>query len=100
MQKAKQFFVYLLSSKPNGTLYVGVTSDLSKRVYEHKQGLTDGFTKQYNVKELVWFEAHDTAESAIRREKQIKEWKRQWKVDLIESSNRAWLDKYDEIATG
>lgn len=100
MSAPKKFFVYLLASKPNGTLYVGVTSDLPKRIYEHKQGLADGFTKKYGVKELVYYELHDSAESAIRREKQIKEWKRQWKIDLIQSHNRGWLDKFDEIATG
>lgn len=100
MEKEKRFFVYLMASKPNGTLYVGVTSDLPKRVYEHRQGLADGFTKKYDVKNLVWFEPHENAESAIRREKQIKEWKRQWKIELIESANRGWLDKYEEIATG
>ena len=88
----KKFCVYLLASSKNGTLYCGVTSDLAKRVWEHKQGVVEGFTEKYGVKKLVWFEAHESAESAITREKQIKKWNRAWKVELIETSNPDWKD--------
>ena len=93
----KKFFVYILCSKRNGTLYVGVTSDLIKRVYEHKNKLVDGFTKKYNVDNLVWYEIHETAETAITREKQIKKWKRDWKLQLIEENNPDWKDLYEII---
>ena len=89
--------VYLLASHRNGTLYVGVTSNLAKRVYEHKQELADGFTQKYRVHHLVWFERHETMESAITREKQIKKWNRDWKLQLIEESNSAWRDLYEDI---
>jgi putative endonuclease len=89
--------VYLLASKRNGTLYVGVTSNLVKRVWEHKQHVVDGFTKRYGVDQLVWFEAHEEMESAISREKAIKNWKRAWKLDLIEKSNPEWKDLYPSI---
>jgi len=87
--------VYILASKRNGTLYTGVTSDLVKRVYEHKNDLIDGFTKRYQVHHLVWFEPHEDMESAILREKRIKTWKRNWKLNLIEKMNPDWLDLYD-----
>jgi putative endonuclease len=93
----KEFCVYLLASGRNATLYAGVTSDLRKRVWEHKNGLVEGFTKKYKVHILVWFERHDSAESAITREKQIKEWKRAWKLELLERTNPYWRDLYDEI---
>jgi len=83
----KNFNVYILCSKQKGTLYTGVTSNLVKRVYEHKNNLADGFTKKYNVHHLVWYEIQQTAESAMTREKQIKAWKRPWKLRLIEESN-------------
>ena len=89
--------VYLLASKRNGTLYIGVTSDLVKRVWEHKKHVVDGFTKQYGVDKLVWYEVHETMESAIRREKAIKEWQRAWKLELIEKSNPDWKDLYSTI---
>ncbi len=89
--------VYLLASKRNGTLYVGVTSDLVKRVWEHKNHLVDGFTKRYGVDRLVWYEVHDTMESAIQREKAIKEWQRAWKLELIEEFNPDWKDLYDSV---
>ncbi|HBL16481.1 MAG: GIY-YIG nuclease [Elusimicrobia bacterium GWA2_69_24] len=89
--------VYILASRRNGTLYVGVTSALAKRVWEHKNDIGEGFTKKYRVHMLVWFEAHETMESAIRREKAIKEWKRIWKVELIERGNPGWKDLYEEI---
>jgi putative endonuclease len=86
------FFVYLLASKPYGTLYVGVTSNLLKRIWEHQHKVVRGFTAKYGVDRLVWFEAHDNFEAALRREKQIKEWKRDWKINLIETDNPHWLD--------
>ena len=89
--------VYLLASKRNGTLYVGVTSNLTQRVWQHKSDLAPGFTKRFGVYTLVWYEAHDTMESAIVREKRIKDWKRAWKIVLIEKSNPRWLDLYDEF---
>ena len=89
--------VYLLASKRNGTLYVGVTSNLVKRIWEHKEKLADGFTKKYAINLLVWYEVHETMESAISREKAIKEWKRLWKLRLIEEMNPEWKDLYDQI---
>jgi putative endonuclease len=88
------FFVYLLASKPSGTLYVGVTTNLAQRVWEHKSKAVPGFTAKYGVDSLVWFEQHEDWEPAIRREKQIKEWKRNWKIELIETANPRWLDLY------
>jgi len=84
--------VYLLASRRNGTLYTGVTSDLVSRVHMHRGGLLPGFTRNYRVKRLVWFEAHSTIEAAILREKRIKKWNRSWKLELIESSNPDWND--------
>ena len=89
--------VYLLASRRNGTLYIGVTSSLAKRVWEHKNNVVEGFTKRYGVHQLVWYELHETMESAIRREKAIKEWKRKWKLDLIEKFNPEWEDLYASI---
>ena len=86
------YFVYLLASKPYGTLYVGVTSNLAKRLAEHKAKLVRGFTAEYGVDRLVWFECHDEHASALQREKRIKERKRDWKINLIESDNPRWLD--------
>jgi putative endonuclease len=94
----KNFYVYILCSKRNGTLYTGVTSDLVKRIWEHKNNLVDGFTKKYNVHRLVWYEMHESAESAITREKQIKKWKRAWKLKLIEQFNPDWTDLYESIS--
>ena len=93
----KQYYVYILASKRNGTLYTGLTSDLVKRVWQHKNSLTDGFTKTYQVKLLVYFEMHHLAEEAIKREKQIKKWKRAWKLKLIEEKNPNWEDLYGAI---
>jgi putative endonuclease len=90
----KQPCVYILASDRNGTLYVGVTSDLIKRVWEHQHELVPGFTKRYSVHDLVWYELHDSMESAIAREKTIKEWKRRWKLELIERENPEWKDLY------
>jgi putative endonuclease len=99
VRMSKQFCVYILASKRNGTLYVGVTSNLVQRIWQHKQGFIDGFTKEYGVKALVYFEVHDTAESAITREKQIKKWERAWKLRLIEESNPEWKDSYGLICS-
>ena len=89
--------VYLLASKPYGTLYVGVTSDLARRVWEHRVRVVRGFTARYGVDRLVWFEAHDSADVAMLREKQIKEWKRDWKINLIERDNPRWIDLYPNL---
>ena len=93
----KQGHVYILASKRNGTLYVGVTSDLVKRVWEHRNDFVDGFTKRYGAHRLVWYEEHGTVEDAIAREKAIKRWRREWKVRRIEEMNPAWRDLYEEI---
>jgi putative endonuclease len=93
----KQPAVYILSSGRNGTLYVGVTSDLQKRIWEHKNDLIEGFTKRYSVHRLVYYELHDEMVSAITREKQIKKWKRDWKLNLIEGENPDWDDLWERI---
>ena len=87
----------MMANGRNGTLYVGVTSNLIQRVWQHKEALVDGFTKEYGAKDLVWYELHETADSAITREKQIKKWNRDWKVELIEKQNPYWNDLYAEI---
>ena len=89
--------VYILASKPNGTLYIGVTSNLVQRVWQHKNDLVEGFTNRYGVHRLVWYEVHETMESAISREKSLKKWNRAWKIRLIERSNPTWADMYEEI---
>ncbi|GGI74878.1 endonuclease [Shewanella hanedai] len=89
--------IYILANKRNGTLYIGVTSELVKRVWEHKEHLVEGFTKKYSVNLLVYFEATDTMYSAITREKQLKNWCRQWKINLIEETNPEWNDLFDQI---
>jgi putative endonuclease len=93
----KQHFVYILASNRNGTIYIGVTSDLIRRVYEHKNNLIPGFTAKYNVHHLVYYELYDNIETAIRREKQIKKWNRRWKLNLIEAENPSWNDPYEEL---
>ncbi|MGE3540243.1 MAG: GIY-YIG nuclease family protein [Candidatus Tectimicrobiota bacterium] len=93
----KQPAIYILASKRNGTLYIGVTSELATRVWQHKNDVVDGFTKRYCVHQLVWYELHDTMESAITREKALKNWKRVWKLELIETSNPGWQDLYATI---
>ncbi|QPC44479.1 GIY-YIG nuclease family protein [Kaustia mangrovi] len=90
--------VYILASKPNGTLYVGVTSDLVRRVWAHKTGAVEGFTRQYGVHMLVYFEFHETMPEAIMREKRLKKWNRAWKIELIGGFNADWRDLYDDIA--
>jgi len=93
----KSFHVYILASKRNGTLYIGVTSDLIRRVYEHKHGRVAGFTKKYSVGRLVYFEQHGGPQEAILREKQLKSWRRAWKIKLIENGNPTWKDMYEGL---
>ena len=93
----KQPAVYILASKRNGTLYIGVTSDLVNRVWAHKTCTLEGFSKRYSVHHLVWYELHESMKSAIEREKHLKEWKRKWKLELIEGSNPNWQDLYNTI---
>lgn len=88
----KTYYIYILANKKNGTLYIGVTNDLIRRVYEHKSGLIEGFTKKYSINKLVYFESTDDAKAAIDREKRLKKWKRKWKIELIEKSNPTWQD--------
>lgn len=91
------YFVYILANKPNGTLYVGVTNDLVRRVQEHREGLVPGFTKRHGVKELVYFEHHGDINTAIMREKRIKRWLRKWKLELIERDNPRWRDLWLDL---
>ncbi len=93
----KQPCVYLLANKPYGTLYLGVTSNLKQRIWQHKEKVVDGFTSQYGVDKLVWFELHDSMDLAISREKNIKNWKRDWKIQLINRGNLDWYDLYDGL---
>jgi len=92
------FYVYMLASRRNGTLYIGMTDNLIQRVWMHRSGVISGFTKQYGVKMLVWYEQHATREAAITRERQLKKWNRGWKIKLIEQMNPSWRDLYDELA--
>ncbi len=92
-----QFAVYIVTSDRNGTLYIGITSNLPKRIWEHKNKVAEGFTEKYDVNKLVYYELHENAESAIRREKNIKAWKRLWKIRLIEEHNPQWNDLYEYI---
>ncbi len=94
----KQFYVYILTNKPYGVFYVGVTSDLVKRVYEHKEGVVDGFSKRYNTKMLVYYEIFGDPENAIKREKRLKRWSREWKIEAINQFNPDWRDLYESIA--
>jgi len=93
----KQPCVYIMASRRNGTLYTGVTADLAPRVWDHRNGACDGFTRKYRVRLLVWYEPHGTMESAINREKRIKAWKRAWKLQLIERHNPEWRDLYEDL---
>ena len=97
MSIMKQYYVYILTNKKQGTLYIGVTSDLRKRVYEHKEKLLDGFTEKYNLRKLVYYDSTEDVYSAITQEKRLKKWKRQWKIDLIEKSNPGWKDLYYDL---
>jgi putative endonuclease len=94
----RQFYVYILASRPGGALYVGVTNNLVRRVYEHKNKLADGHTKRYGIDRLVYFEIHESAYQAIQREKNIKHWSRAWKARLIAKENDTWRDLYEDIA--
>ncbi|NLY16006.1 MAG: GIY-YIG nuclease family protein [Gammaproteobacteria bacterium] len=93
----KQPAVYLLCSKPNGTLYIGVTSNLVQRIWQHREGVVEGFTRRYGLKTLVWYEQHETMQSAISREKALKKWNRSWKLRLVAERNPQWLDLWPEI---
>ena len=97
MNDARKYYVYILASRKNGTLYVGVTNDLIRRVFEHKNGLVEGFSKKYEVRQLIYYEQNNDISDAILREKCIKAWKRQWKIRLIEESNPDWKDLYGDI---
>ena len=99
MGKDRSYWVYILATKIGGTLYIGVTNDLVRRVYEHKEGLAEGFTKKYDVHRLVYFEQHAGIETAIQREKRLKRWNRAWKIRLIEESNPKWIDLYSGISS-
>jgi len=96
----KDYYVYMLASKRNGTLYIGVTSNLMRRVWEHKEKVADGFTKKYGVDKLVYVEHFLDPENAIKREKRLKKYKRQWKINLIERDNPQWKDLYDIFVSG
>ena len=91
------FYTYIVASGPYGTLYTGSTDNLARRVYEHREKVRQGFTTKYGVTKLVWYEPHEGREFAFRRERQIKEWRRKWKVELIEAMNPTWADLYEEI---
>ncbi len=93
----KRFYVYIMANKKYGTLYIGVTSDLVKRNWEHRNHVVEGFTDQYNLDKLVYYEVHENAESAIRREKRLKFWKRMWKLELVDKFNPEWTDLYESI---
>jgi putative endonuclease len=91
------FYVYILASRRNGTLYIGMTDDLARRMWEHRAGVVPGFTKQYGVTMLVWYEVHESRASAFVRERQLKKWNRAWKLQLIEQMNPAWRDLWDDL---
>ncbi len=93
----KTYYVYILASKRNGTLYIGVTDNLIKRIYQHKNNLVEGFTKKYHVHILVYYEQTNAVTAAITREKQLKNWNRKWKIALIEKENSAWKDLYNQL---
>ncbi len=90
-------YVYILASKPYGTLYIGVTNNLSRRIYEHRDGIASAFTRRYNVKRLVWYEEYRTVAEAIQRETSLKRWKRDWKIDLVNKTNPEWRDLYETL---
>jgi putative endonuclease len=93
----RQYYVYMMSNQPYGTLYVGITNDLVRRVWEHKNGFVDGFTDRHELKRVVWYEIHGSAYEAIRREKLIKKWHRDWKVNRVQEMNPGWEDLYSKI---
>ena len=96
----KNYYVYLVTNKLHGTLYIGITDNLVRRGDEHRNGLIDGFTKKYNLKRLVYFEVFNYVEDAIHREKRLKKWNRQWKIELIEKVNPEWTDLYEQLVNG
>ena len=96
-RRMKIFWVYILASRPRGTLYVGITNNLIRRIYAHREGFADGFTKEHGVKMLVYYEQNATAIAAIQREKNIKHWSRKWKIDLIRSTNPEWRNLWEEV---
>jgi putative endonuclease len=98
VREERTYFVYILASKPHGTLYIGVTNDLHRRVLQHREGAVAGFTKKYGVNQLMYFEPFDEIEDAIQREKSLKEWRRQWKINLIERENPHWQDLFPALA--
>ncbi|MGX1096880.1 GIY-YIG nuclease family protein [Amorphus sp. MBR-141] len=91
------FYVYLLASRRNGTLYLGMTDDIARRIYEHREKLKQGFSQRYGVSHLVWYENHDSREAAFVRERQMKAWKREWKIRLVEEQNPDWMDLYETL---
>ena len=93
----KTYYTYILANKSRSSLYIGITSDVIKRIWQHKNGEADGFTKKYQIKDLVFYEVHQSPQDAIRREKQLKNWHREWKDNLIKETNPQWQDLYDEI---
>jgi putative endonuclease len=93
----RTYYVYILASKRNGTLYIGVTNDLIRRIYEHKNDMTEGFTKRYRIHRLIYYEEFNNVNDAITREKRMKKWKRSWKIELIKSVNYEWRDLYGEL---
>ena len=97
MENDKQPCVYIITNRPRGVLYVGVTSDLPKRIWQHKQGQGSAFTAKYRLHKLVWYQLHETMEAAITHEKRLKFWKRAWKIDLIEKTNPTWRDLYPTL---
>jgi len=94
---SKIYYVYIMASARNGTLYIGVTNHIGRRAWEHREGLVEGFTKKYDVKMLVWFEAYESVHDAIHRETLLKKWKRRWKLELIEKTNPEWRDLYETL---
>ncbi len=94
----RQYYVYIMASRKNGTIYIGVTNDIARRAYEHREGLISGFTKRYDVKLLIYVEPFDDIRAAIQREKNLKKWPRVWKIALIEESNPGWRDLYGDLA--
>ena len=93
----KSYYIYIMASRRNGTLYIGITNDIVRRVYEHKNNFIDGFTSKYGIHNLVYYEQFDNIESAIQREKQLKKWNRKWKLELIERANPNWKDLYEDL---
>ncbi len=93
------YYVYIMANRPRGTLYVGVTNNLARRTWEHREGVAEGFTKRYDVKTLVYIESHEDIREAIAREKKLKRWRRAWKIELIGRDNPSWRDLFDEIAS-